>query len=76
MEMVIDVRYATGLRTMRLQAHVVRVAPEGIGVEWNEFAPEIVSALERMLEPAPAAPEANQEGERQRPKMARRTTSN
>lgn len=32
-------------RSASVPAHVVRVTPEGIGVEWNEFNPPAVAQL-------------------------------
>jgi hypothetical protein len=45
----IDVQFAVERRGRRIiasvPAHVVRVTPEGIGVEWNEFNPPAVAQL-------------------------------
>jgi hypothetical protein len=45
----VEVQFAIERRGRRLvesvPAHVVRVTPEGIGVEWNEFNPPAVARL-------------------------------
>ncbi len=45
----VDVQFAIERRGRRsiesVPAHVVRVTPEGIGVEWNEFNPPAVAQL-------------------------------
>jgi hypothetical protein len=49
LEMTLDVRPGSVAPT-RLQAHVVRVTADGVGIEWDEFAPDAVCAL---LRPTP-----------------------
>jgi hypothetical protein len=50
-----------GSHCARVTAHVVRVAPEGIGVEWCEFAVSPVADWIRFLseEPPPAVSATN-----------------
>lgn len=49
----VDVQFRThhGNNSRVLSAHVVRTTPDGVGVEWREFAPNEVS---RLMETYPA----------------------
>jgi hypothetical protein len=47
----VELRTHRGGCSRALAAHVVRTTPEGIGVEWDEFAPTTVS---RLMETYPA----------------------
>jgi hypothetical protein len=45
-----EVARRSGVTRQRVPAYVVRHAPDGLGVEWQEFAPRpIVNLLERTL---------------------------
>jgi hypothetical protein len=59
--MVLDAR--SGPAPTRLQAHVVRVAEDGVGVEWNEFAPEPICALMRPAASQSADSSSREEAE-------------
>jgi hypothetical protein len=41
-------------------AHVVRVCPEGFGIEWSELSPPAVQFLNSVLAEAPAEREEEQ----------------